>query len=623
VCGIGGVFDPDTNQIDVDVAERLADNLRHRGPDRHAVHVEGGVALVATRLAIVDLSPAGDQPRVEGRRALAFNGEIYNHRALRADLEADGISFEGHSDTEVVFQHLARHGPDATVTRLRGMFAFAWWDGETLWLARDRYGIKPLVWTRHGTRLIWASEARALEGVAPLVPDPIQVMNGFLSLADRARRRTCFRDVDQVPPGHLLAAHRDGTIELRRWHRLADEVDPDRYRELATLPFDRLVDELDGLMTDAVGAMLMGDAPTGTFVSGGVDSSLLAALAVSHGSTDDHHLFAADVAYPRSEAPAAARVAEHLGAPLLLAHFEPEGLLTGWAEATRAYEAPLVTHVNSLPYLAVARRARAEGVKSVLTGEGADELFFGYPEAAFRGIRRMLRAPVVALDRAYQLAPGLARRVLPELHDARAGQLAALGEDVERSRQEAEARAAYAFLGERRAAEHASALEMLEGHLLSLLHRNDRVGMATSVESRFPFLDEAVVAFALNLPRSAKVRLGRRLHDRKHPFLVDKAVLRAVAARHLPEEVAHRRKDGFPTVGHEHVRIDPSLFAGGWTADVLRLSAEGIDHICRSEPPIVGARLASVEVFGRIYGHREDDDAVTDLLRRHVHLELG
>jgi asparagine synthase (glutamine-hydrolysing) len=615
VCGIAGILDP-SGPVGEDELKRLGGELVHRGPDDQGWVANGRVGLAATRLAIVDLSAAGSQPMVEGRQALVFNGEVYNQAELRRELENDGVTFRGHSDTEVLFRHLLRHGVEATLPRLRGMFAFAWSDGERVWLARDRFGIKPLVWARSGRRVLWASEARALRAEVDLRPDPTHALFGFLSLADQSGRRTVFAGVEQVPPGTVALVGLDGHVEVRRWHSMAGEVDEAYFRELDNLDFEAVTDRLDALLSGAVERMLMGDAPTGTFVSGGVDSALLAALATPRST--DHVLFAADVSRPRSEAGAARRVANLLGRDLRLTRFEPADLLDHWAPATLAYEAPLVTHMNSLPYGAVAALARSAEVKSVLTGEGADELFFGYAETAFRPFRTLLRSPVLAVARLYGTVPGLAKRVLPELRDARERQLADVTEDFERVRHEAEALDAYAFLGPRDARRHAAGLEMLGGHLLSLLHRNDRMGMAASVESRFPYLDEEVVRLALNLPIRAKLRWGARLHDHKHPFLRDKAVLRAVAARHLPPDVALRPKDGFPSVGHEHLTVSPGFFRDGWLAEVLHWSRDGIDRLCTVEPPVIAARLASVEVFGRLFARDEAAAAVTAHLHRNV-----
>jgi asparagine synthase (glutamine-hydrolysing) len=310
-------------------------------------------------------------------------------------------------------------------------------------------------------------------------------------------------------------------------------------------------------------------------------------------------------------------VAAHLGRPMHTTPFAPGDVLEQWAPATLAYEAPLVTHMNSLPYGSLARLAHARGVKAVLTGEGADELFFGYAETAFEPVRRVLRAPVAGIARLYGVVPGLAKRVLPEWSDPRERDLADIAEDFERRRQSDVSLEAYAFAG-RQAPRLAAGLDMMPGHLLSLRHRNDRIGMAASIESRFPYLDEEVVAFSLNLPLSAKLRWGTSRHDRKHPFLRDKAVLRDVAHRHLPAWVADKPKDGFPTIGHEQLVVAPAFFEDGWLADALGWSREGIRRLCEDEPRVTAGRLASVEVFGRLFDGEGPDD-VTAHLRAHVH----
>lgn len=613
MCGIAGLLGVPGTSIDGADLDRLAEALVHRGPDQQGTFARGNVGLSATRLAIVDLSDAGSQPMADGGFALAFNGEIYNHGDLRRELEADGVRLEGHADTEVLFHHLRMHGVAATLPRLQGMFAFAWHDGERLWLARDRFGIKPLAWTRQAGMLAFASEAQALARVADLRVDPIQALFGFLSLSDRSGRRTAFRGVEQVPPGHVLSADGSGPPTVEAWHDLAADVDADLAGELADLPRGELALRLDHLLADAVQRMLQGDAPTGSFVSGGVDSALLAVLVDPH---RDHALLTADVVGPQSEVSAARAVAASVGRPLLTAPFTADDVLDQWAPATLTYEAPLVTHMNSLPYGNVARLAHAHGIKSVLTGEGADELFFGYSETAFEPARRLLRAPVEAIVHVYGRVPGLAKRVVPELWDARERHLADAAEDYEQRRRNQAALDAYDFAG-RHGPRLAAGLQMLGGHLLSLLHRNDRIGMAASVESRFPYLDEEVVRFALALPLEARLRWSSRPHDRKHPFLEDKAVLRDVAERHLDSEIARRPKDGFPTLGHEQLDVDPAFFADGWLAEALGWSAAGIEHLA-DEPRVVSGRLASVEVFARLFDRGETPEQVTDHIRDHV-----
>ena len=612
MCGITGLIGPEPARSDDPDLKLLTAQLSHRGPDDEAVAVLGRVGLGATRLAIRDRSPAGAQPFGDEDRLLVFNGELYNAQELHRRLPAEHAPADARSDTAVLFHHLRHHGVETTLPLLRGMFAFAWTDGSTTWLARDAWGIKPLVWTRHGDAVYFASEAQALRGVVPLEPDPITAIFALVGRREGGADRTAFRAVHQVRPGHVMRVDRDRRVTTTRWHDPSELVDPGLYRELDALDHASVAHRLDETLTSAVERMVVADGDIGAFVSGGVDSALVAACAQR---TTDLHLYSADVAWARSEAPAANRLATALGLPLDFARFQPHDLVGDWADATLAYEAPIITHPNALPFSRVARLARRHDRPVALTGEGADELFLGYPESAFRTHRRVLRLPLDALRRLYGMVPGLDTRVLPELVEAQERYVSYLTEDFETRRDEARSHAAFAFLGDRQAGRHALTLDLLGGHLRTLLHRNDRMGMRWGIECRFPYLDDEVIRLGVNLPVRHKLSVTRRFHDRKHPFLRDKAVLRDVARARLPTDVAERVKDGFPSLGPRELRVDPTFLRGGWLAEALGLTDAGVTHMCEQESPHQAAKLASVEVFGRLYGHGDSAEQVTEELR--------
>ena len=612
MCGIAGIIGPEPARPDDLDLKLLTAQLSHRGPDGEGIAALGRVGLGATRLAIRDPSPAGAQPYGDDAHRLVFNGELYNAEALHARLSDGDRPADARSDTAVLFHHLRTFGVEATLPLLHGMFAFAFTDGTTTWLARDPWGIKPLVWAQHRDRVCFASEAQALKAVLPLEPDPLAAVFALTGRREGRADHTVFRSVRQVRPGHVLRVSGDRRITTARWHHPAALVDPALYRELDALDPEAVAHRLDELVDAAVDRMVVGDRGIGAFVSGGVDSALIAAMARR---SVDLHLFSADVAWDRSEAPAANRLATVLALPLEFARFQPDDLIEDWAETTRAYEAPIVTHPNALPFSGVARLARVHDRPVALTGEGADELFLGYPESAFRTHRRLLRLPLDGIRRLYGLVPGLDTRVLPELVEAQEKYVSYLTEDFETRRDEAESHAAFAFLGDRQAGRHALTLDLLGSHLRTLLHRNDRMGMRWGVECRFPYLDEDVIRFGVNLPVRHKLALTRRFHDRKHPFLRDKAVLRDVARARLPADVAERVKDGFPSLGHRELRVDPSFLRGGWLSDALGLTDAGVTHLCEHESPYHAAKLASVEVFGRLFGHDESTEQVTEDLR--------
>ena len=617
MCGIAGVLHGTGRLPDPAVLESMAAAIAHRGPDGTATATSLTCGMATTRLALVDPSPAGDQPWTADGKLLGFNGEIYNHRSLRRELEDEGVTFAGRCDTEVLFHLLDRRGPDGALRRLEGMFAFAWWDGSSLALARDRFGIKPLLWTVRDDRLHWASEAKALRHATAIDPDPTAALFSLLAKADRSIERTPFLGVNQLPPGHVLRVRPGEAPTIDCYFELRDVVDEEAHRELAALDGDAVTRRLGSLLSRAVDTMVVADAPMGTFLSGGVDSSLISSLAVRRDA--DHQLFTADIA-GRTEAPRARQAADWLGRQVTTAPMTADDVLADWAEATWHYETPIVTHMNALPLHRVARTARESGVKAVLTGEGADELFLGYSDTAFRPYRRVLRSPITALRSAYGLLPGLAERVLPEIVQGEERYVANLAEDFEQRRTESLAREAFAFLSPRQAASQATSIELFASHLQTLLHRNDRMGMQASIECRFPFLDSELVQFGVNLPVDHKLQWTTSLHDRKHPFLLDKAPVRALASDQLPRSVALRKKDGFPAYGHHDMRVDAGLFIGGWAADALHLTRAGIQHLSEHESPYFAAKLASVEIFGRLFGAGESAADITDDLRRAVTL---
>jgi asparagine synthase (glutamine-hydrolysing) len=273
--------------------------------------------------------------------------------------------------------------------------------------------------------------------------------------------------------------------------------------------------------------------------------------------------------------------------------------------ATWHLETPVITNPSAVPFARVARLAHDHGYKAVLTGEGADELFLGYPRLASGGLERLAGAPVAAIRRAYRRVPGLADAVLDERDNLSSAFLRGVAggfEDDELARAAAER---YDFLPPKDAARHAVSAVMVQTSLQALLQRNDRMGMAASIESRFPFLDEEVVALALNLPVDLKLRRSRAVHDPKHPFVVDKAPVRAVAAGLLGEEAVNRRKNGFPTPGLHAVRVRRGAFEGSWVADAFGGGRGFSDPIADWPQSYDVGKLLSIEIFGRLFGARQ------------------
>src|SRR6266508_2235955 len=546
MCGICGIA---TTRGAVDPARvaAMSSTLVHRGPDSDGAYVEGPVGLAARRLAIIDLV-TGDQPLAneDGRITVVQNGEIYNYRELRLELERAGHRFSTSGDTEVL-AHLYEERGERFAERLRGMFAIALWDSEQgrLLLARDRYGIKPLYYREAEGELAFASELRAL----PRGEIDLDALEAFLAFNSVPAPLTIVREVRKLPPGHVLGWH-DGRSELRRYARPAPASAAD-VREDAEA---ELVEELRARLRDAVRAHLVADVPVGVLLSGGIDSATLAALAAEEMSEPLRTFSIGFEERSFDELGDARLVAQRYGTRHRELVLRPDAALLLPALAD-AFDEPFADS-SALPTYLVSQLA-AQDVKVALSGEGGDELFCGYytyvadllAERA-GGLARLAR-PVV--DR----LPSSDRRV-PLEYKAKRFVRAAHLPPLERHHAwkeilSPEARAELLAPGRRGSADpldvYRTRYEETEGaeplarlqdvdlgvYLVDdLLVKTDRASMAHSLEARVPYLDEVVAGFALALPTRLKVR-----------GLAKKRLLRKAVAPLLPHSVVYGKKRGF------------------------------------------------------------------------------
>ncbi len=624
MCGIFGVLPRDASHVpDEARLEATARRLGHRGPDAAGIHRQPGLGFVHTRLALVDLSPAGQQPfwSDDQRHCLVYNGEVYNFRPMREELHAAGVKFRSTSDTEVILHALIQWGPDATLARLEGMFAFAFYDREagSVLLARDRFGIKPLCLFEDEHALYFASEVAAFAPWSAPAPDPNALASYVLGTPAPMRERSLFAGVRNLPPGATLTWTLGGA-EARPgvFFQARDWLDPDESESLEHLGATAIVDRADALLQDAVDQMLFADAAVGALCSGGIDSSLLMAMAARrHG---DLAIFHADVVGPGSEYEAARRLADHLKLDLAKVELRDADFLDSAPDVVAHYEQPFSYHPNSGPFLAVSRLVREHGVKGVLSGEGSDECFLGYAWLTQEPVERAWKGWLERAARAVRAIPGLGRRLLPPPEGPVPAALWLLDGRERESEEEANRRVWSEALG-RKPGGNARTLDLLGYHLRTLLHRNDRLGMAASIEARFPFLHEPLVRFAVNLPRRYKIRFSPRTLERAHPFFRDKWVVRQVADRYLPRELSQRRKMGFPVSAFERMRYDADALAGSFVAEHFGLDAETLGHVVAEGDPGLRLRLLLLDVWARICLAGEERGRVREHLRRHVRID--
>jgi asparagine synthase (glutamine-hydrolysing) len=521
--------------------------------------------LVHRRLSIVDPSPAGHAPMRHpgGGWWLTYNGEVFNHLDLRAELP--GVAWRGGSDTETLLHALAAWGEGA-IARCNGLYAYAALDLERrrLLLVRDRFGVKPLYLARHGGGLWFASEIGALLAAGIPREPRADVLAHAVAAGWANGRATPVAGVSRLLPGTLAVVDLD-TLEVaeRRWYDPLAAVDAERSAALARTPPGRLLEEVERTLRASVRRRLMSDVPLGTMCSGGIDSSLLSAFAADE--LGELHCFNASVPDQPDvdEARWASAVARGIGARLHTVACDARAWRAGFVAAVRHVEYPL-THPSSVPMAQIARRAREEGVKVLLSGEGADELFGGYPwlhlaeHGDFLAHRRPLERAARAAYRRLQRR-GLFGGRPPWPPPGPSEEVRA----HERALQDAAAAAYAHHAGPRRRLEAAFA-SYLGLYLPHLLNRQDKTTMQWSVETRVPFLDPEVVALALNLPLEAKV-VPRR-----------KELLRALAARHVPAAVEGRAKVGFALDARAYLEpaARPEFLAEGRLREVVGIARE-------------------------------------------------
>ncbi|MBL9078283.1 MAG: asparagine synthase (glutamine-hydrolyzing) [Planctomycetes bacterium] len=623
MCGIAGLLcPPNSNAVDRSVRAML-DQIGHRGPDGSGVHVDREVGLGHVRLSILDLSEAAAQPMAshDDRFVLTYNGEVFNFRALRERLEQRGMVFRSTGDTEVLLELLAAFGPDDVLPQIEGFFAFGLWDRKerSLLLARDRYGIKPLYYRQYPDGTIrFASEMRPLLD-ADTPPEPAGVTGALLGHGLVAGAETVFRGVQSLLPGQWIRFAPGGARTSRRFFDVADYVDPQLHRELAQASTAEVTARLDRALEESIDYRLVSDAPVACLVSGGIDSSLITTLAARR--SNQLGLFHADVEH-NSERPWAEALAKAVKLPLDVVSMTNQDFLDHVPITTRHAEIPLIYHANSVPFLLVSKRVGQQRFKVVLTGEGSDEFFLGYPMLAIRRYLRWASGLGSAVQRGFHaLFPRGGKLLWPQQGAGAPAQLMQLVDRFAQQRDQAEFLQRTEHIRSARDRElTVESLHLLRGHLTTLLHRNDRLGMAASIESRFPFLGRTLARLAVNLPARYKIRVVPRFYNVRHPFHMDKWAVRWLAGQHLDKALVHRPKKGFPIALSNRVAIGADLFAGGWVADWFGLPDAAVTALPQRVDKGFLFALMLLEVWGRVMCRHEAPDAVRETLRRHVRL---
>ncbi|HUY14460.1 MAG TPA: asparagine synthase (glutamine-hydrolyzing) [Terriglobia bacterium] len=563
MCGICGfVYSDRSRRAERSVLEEMNRQIFHRGPDDDGFHTDGPVGLAMRRLSIIDLN-TGQQPvtNEDGNIWLVYNGEIYNYQELRPGLEAKGHRYRSHSDTETIVHLYEEYGRDC-VSHLRGMFAFALWDAKkkVLFVARDRLGIKPLYYSKRPEAFIFGSEIKALLAFPNFRPQPnFSALPEYLAFGYLSGEETLFSEVRKLPPGHTLELFESGEVKIESyWDLPQPQIAHPQSRKY-------YVDTYRGLLEEAVSSHLMSDVPLGVFLSGGLDSSAVAALMtkIRREPIETFSVGYGEESY--SELPYAKVMADHLKS----VHHE---VRISWQEFFDAlpkliwHEDEPIAWPSSVSLYFVAKLAK-ERVTVVLTGEGSDETLAGYTRYAwtmwnarmdrfYRGVAPAgLRHAVRNLINQTNMLPANMRRALSHTFLARDGSswpsfyfdnfYSAFSESAQ-----TEILEGY-FQGERGAA-YRNALRYWENsrgdiihrllytdtktYLVELLMKQDSMSMAASLESRVPFLDHVLVEFTTGIPAEYQTR-----------GFAGKFILKSAVEDLLPRSIVYRKKLGFPT----------------------------------------------------------------------------
>jgi asparagine synthase (glutamine-hydrolysing) len=562
MCGICGIFYPDARQgVDRGALAHMNQQIAHRGPDDDGFFVEGNIGLAMRRLSIIDIQ-TGHQPITNEDENLwiVYNGEIYNHSELRVDLESHGHHYRTKSDTETIVHLHEQYGRDC-VQHLRGMFAFAVWDrrARRLFAARDRLGIKPFYYRFDGKTFLFGSEIKAILAY----PGSRREFNRrtlaeYLAFGYISGTETMFAGIHKLMPGHTLELDEHGQLKIEPYWDLPAAADTSAH------PRSYYVQGYRDLLEQCVGSHLMSDVPLGVFLSGGLDSSAVAALItkIHREPIETFSVGYGEEAF--SELPYARRVAEHIGSNHHEVTLSREGFFSSLPKLIWHEDEPIVWP-SSVSLYFVAQLAR-QRVTVVLTGEGSDETLAGYTRyawtllnsrmdniyrsvtpASFRqGIRNGIQAGPLGATLRRKLEHTFLGRdgsSWPSFYFDNFYSAFSAAEQDELLTESARAAADNAYAGSMRAWEgssgdflHRLLYTDIKTYLVELLMKQDQMSMAASIESRVPFLDHELVEFTAGIPARFAIK-----------GLAGKFILKSAVEDLLPHDIVYRQKMGFPT----------------------------------------------------------------------------
>ena len=536
MCGINGF-----NWSDATLIKKMNQSIKHRGPDDDGYFVNKVLSLGHTRLSVIDLSEKAKQPMANEDKSLwlIYNGEIYNFQNLKEKLEKQGHIFKSNTDGEVILHSYEDNGINS-FSDFNGIFAFCLYDinKQLLILVRDRLGVKPLYYFYNANKLVFSSEIKAFLNFYEILPilDSTAILEYFFTR--NISSESFFENIRTLKPGTYLTYDlHNNILSIKEYFNIYNVVFRENYLNNKKRNEKKLIDELDNLLNIVVRDQLYADIPVGTICSGGIDSSLLTAIAKRY--SNNLKIYNVRVNDEKlDESKYAKRVADYLGLRLIEEELNENNFNELYKKCITLADLPLI-HTNSVGIYLISKRAKDDGISVLLSGEGADELFGGYPQYKYFFRRLFLtKTPILNFMneriRNFFYFKNFTSYMLDDANYF-ITQYNNVPWNTERNNVNKRFYEALNFLEDNFEREMSSyILKDLKYYLVPLLRRADRMAMGVGLEMRVPYLDNRVVNFAINLPLKYKVS-----------YFKTKYLLKKVAERYLPKDIIYRKKMGF------------------------------------------------------------------------------
>lgn len=629
MCGIVGFWNTDNSNVNEKIIYNMMDEIKHRGPDDSCAFINGPLGMGFLRLSIVDVSINGRQPMItsDGKGVLIYNGELYNTDYLRNILKNEGIVFRSYTDTEVILYALHNWGPEVAVRKFRGMFALAYFDyrDNTLWLSRDRMGIKPLYIAKNNNEIVFSSEIKAILRHPSIIIKPdLHTLSIHMTHEYMEEPFTAFEGIESILPGSIYKI-RNNFITKSIYFDVVRDLDVDRLISAYKYRPGDYINELSSKIDESVSSHMVSDVPIATFCSGGVDSSLITAIAKEKNANIIAYVASVEDAIPEYQK--ALLVGNHINVEIRQVNYSLNDYLRDWPISVWHNDQP-PCYRSDQAFMAVAKACKNDGIKVVLTGEGADELFGGYEwhrdaynmwriwkisknsDMSIGKIRNFFTT-FLELSYSVKMSRTFSRFPTPEPNN--------YYNSLRRLCCESQINYRYMELFKKleriKPIEERALLAVcyndMYGHITNLLQRNDKMGMAASIESRVPFLDNNLIDYAMYLPARCK-------YNKK----INKWILKEVAKTKLPLEIVYANKVGFSTSTKPYKYVIP-LIRNGMVSEMFKWSSKYTETLLSELEinPYVLYTVAGIELWARIFINGESPEKLSDCLLENAYGE--